>query len=196
RGWNFGGSVKSPQWFETFRFNSADELGRPRSLRFRFDYPMILSAGIAYTGFERLVIATDLRYLDFKNAAGLGTAAFDRAGAVTGLGWDSVFAVATGVQYQWTDSLSVRVGYSFSQNPIGDAVSFFNIASSSITQHILYAGWSYNVTHAWKVSAAYVHAFKNSITGPFVTPFGALPQTSVTSELSVDSLVAGVSVQF
>ena len=29
--WTFGASVKSPQWFETFEFNSANELGQPAS---------------------------------------------------------------------------------------------------------------------------------------------------------------------
>ena len=29
-GWNFGASVKSPQWFERFRYNAVDERGPPR----------------------------------------------------------------------------------------------------------------------------------------------------------------------
>src|SRR5262249_31357286 len=45
-GWNFGASVKSPQWFEPFRFNAQDELGRPRSFKFHFDVPMIVSVGV------------------------------------------------------------------------------------------------------------------------------------------------------
>jgi long-chain fatty acid transport protein len=30
--WAVGASLKSPQWFDTLRFNSSDELGRPRTL--------------------------------------------------------------------------------------------------------------------------------------------------------------------
>src|SRR5262249_55763779 len=36
-GWNFGASVKSPQWFAPFRFDAQDELGRPRSFKFHFE---------------------------------------------------------------------------------------------------------------------------------------------------------------
>src|SRR6202022_470987 len=68
-GWAFGTSFKSKQWFETFHWNATDELGRPRTLDFNLEYPTIVSVGTAYTGFERWVLATDLRYIDYKNAA-------------------------------------------------------------------------------------------------------------------------------
>src|SRR5262249_44269274 len=68
--WHFGASVKSPQWFETFRFNAVDELGRPRNVQFRFDYPLITSIGTAYSGFERLILAADFRYIDYQNTTG------------------------------------------------------------------------------------------------------------------------------
>src|SRR5204863_6707 len=65
--WHFGASLKSPQWFETFRYNSADELGRPRSAEFRFDYPLMASVGASYTGLQGWVLAADFRYIDYHN---------------------------------------------------------------------------------------------------------------------------------
>jgi long-chain fatty acid transport protein len=194
--WHFGASFKSPQWFQTFRWNSADELGRPRTLTADFDYPMILSIGAAYSGFERLVIATDVRYIDFKNTDGLRTAGFDATGAITGLGWDSVFSIGVGAQYQVSDRLSVRGGYLYNENPVPDELTSFNIASPVIYEHGLYLGASVHVTQALKVSLAWVHAFENSIEGPIVSPLGAIPGTSVKSTLSTDSLVVGTSVLF
>ncbi len=195
-GWNFGASIKSPQWLETFRFRALDGLRRPRTIRFDADYPMIVSLGAAYTGFDRLVLAADLRYIDFRNTDGFRTAGFDSSGAVTGLGWDSVFSVHLGVQYQLTGALSVRLGYSYNQNPIDDAVSAFNVASPPIYQHVFASGASYQISDALKVSLAYVHAFENSITGPFVSPLGPVPGTTVRTKLSADALVLGASVQF
>ncbi len=194
--WHFGASAKSPQWFQTFRWNSTDELGRPRTVTADFDYPMILSVGAAYSGFDRLIVAADVRWIDFEHTDGLRAAGFDATGAITGLGWDSVFSFGLGAQYQLTEWLSLRSGYLYNQNPVPDELTSFNLASPVIYEHGLYLGASYQVTQAWKVSAAYVHAFENSIEGPIVTPLGPIPGSSVKSTLSTDSVVMGVSVLF
>jgi long-chain fatty acid transport protein len=195
-GWRFGTSLRSPQWFETFRYQSADGQGRPRTIKLRFDYPLIASVGAAYSGIERWLFALDVRYVDYANTKGFGAAGFDASGAGTGLGWDSVFSVAAGAQYQLTDAVSLRMGYTFNPNPIPDRNSVFNVASAPLYEHVLYLGASYKMTEAWTLSVSYFHAFENSITGPFVTPAGAVPGTSVTSKVSTDALTAGLSVQF
>jgi long-chain fatty acid transport protein len=195
-GLRFGAAVKSPQWFETFHFQSHDELGRPRTVKLRFDYPLIASIGAAYSGIEKWLFAVDVRYVDYANTKGFGPAGFDATGAGTGLGWRSVVSVASGVQYQLTPDVAVRMGYTFNPNPIPDANSVFNVASAPLYEHVLYMGASFRMTEAWTLSASYFHAFENSITGPYVTPAGAVPGTSVTTRDSTDGLTAGVSVQF
>src|SRR5262249_44479835 len=116
--WGAGASVKSPQWFDTFRSNSADELGRPRPLRLALSLPLIVSVGASYTGRDRLVLAADVRYLDYADTKAFGTGGFAPDGAVQGLGWKSVFAAAAGAQYLLTDALALRAGYSWNGNPI------------------------------------------------------------------------------
>jgi long-chain fatty acid transport protein len=188
--------VKSPQWFETFRFQAADELGRPRTLKFRFDYPLMVSAGAAYTGFDRWTLAADVRFIDYHNTKGFSRTGFDPSGAVRGLGWDSIFVLALGAQYRPTDPLSLRVGYSFNTNPVDDEVASFNVASPVVVQHAVYAGASYQVTHAFLVSAAYAHAFQNSVRGPIVGPLGPVPGSSVESSLAGDTFMFGATVKY
>ncbi len=195
-GWHFGASYKSPQWFESFRFKSADELGRPRDLKFHFDYPMMYSVGTAYTGLERWTFALDVRYIDYHNTEGFNRVGFGPNGAVTGLGWDGVFVVAVGAQYYITDPLALRIGYSFNTNPIDDAVASFNVASPVILEHTLYLGASYSVTQCFLVSLGYAHAFENSVRGPIVSPFGALPGSSVQSRVWADTFMFGATVKF
>ena len=115
--WHFGASVKSPQWFETFRYNSTNEIGRPRDVAFRFDYPLMASVGVSYTGCPRWIFATDFRYIDYENTKGFDTTGFDATGRVTGLGWDSVFAVAMGAQYALTQCTAVRHGLQLQLQP-------------------------------------------------------------------------------
>ncbi len=196
--WQYGLSFKSPQWFEPFRFNTEDELGRPEHQNVHFDYPMIISLGTAYTGFERWLLACDVRYFDYHGTAGFGApAGFDASGAATGLGWRSVIAVNLGAQYQATERLYLRFGYAFNDNPIGSDAVLFNVASPLIIQHIVSTGLSYNVTEKLIFSLAYLHGFENSASGPIQLPgLGALPGTSVTSTLSADALAAGITMRY
>jgi len=196
--WHFGASYKSPQWFEEFTFYSVDGDGNPRTDRLKVDYPAILSVGAAYYGLPRTVWAIDARYVDYANTALFGQdAGFGGNLAVTGLGWQSVFSVATGVQYELTDALSVRLGYMFSENPIPDENTFYNIGSTAIYQHIVSVGASWRVTDNTSLVIAYLKAFENSISGPWEAPgVGSLPGTSATARQTIDCLVTGLQVKF
>jgi long-chain fatty acid transport protein len=195
RCWQLGASFKSPQWFEEFRFNSTDELGRPRLLKSKFDYPMIVSIGAGYTGFEDTVLACDVRYYDYANTNGFRSSDFDQTGALTGLGWSSILGVNTGIQRRVNERLALRLGYSFNQNPIANWETSINVASALIIQHWLYTGLSWEIVPNWDLTLAYVHGFENQISGPIRTPAGAIPGTSVTSEGSLDSVSAGITVR-
>jgi long-chain fatty acid transport protein len=195
-GWRLGTSVQSPRWFEPFHFHAVDALGRPRDFRFEADLPLVVSVGCAYAGFERWLLAADVRYIDYRNAEGLREKGFDPTGAVRGLGWRSIPAVALGAQYRLTDALSLRAGYSFNENPISDAQAFFNVAAPTIMEHTLYLGASYDVTDAFSLSLAYAHAFQNSVSGPFVSPLGPVAGTSVTSTVAADTFLLGATIRF
>ncbi len=194
--WQFGASFKSTQWFNSFQYNSQNQVGAPRNIKLAVDAPMIISLGTAYSGFDRFLLALDLRYLDYRNTRGFSQTGFAPNGAVNGLGWDNIFALSTGAQYQATDAASLRMGYSFSTNPIGNDKTFFNIASPLVIQHGIYFGGSYNITQSFKVSLTYAHFFQNSISGPWISPQGPIPGTNVTSTASADSIIAGASFLF
>jgi long-chain fatty acid transport protein len=195
--WHFGASIKTPQWFETFRYNSTDQLGRPRELQFHFNYPLIASIGTSYTGFAGWVLAADFRYIDYANTVGFSQTGFDpTTGAVRGLGWDSVFAAAFGAQYELSPCCSVRVGYTFNTNPIRDDKTMFNVASPMILENTIYLGASYKLTPTFSVSVAYAHAFENSVQGEIETPFGTIPGSTVQSNVSADTFMIGATVKF
>jgi long-chain fatty acid transport protein len=195
-GWAGGVSLKSPQWLEGFRYQSADELGRPRSLSVHFDYPLMASLGIAYSGLEQWLFAADLRYIDYRNTPGFDHTGFDRTAAVRGLGWQSVFALALGGQFQATNWLSLRAGYSFNTDPIDDSRTMFNVASPLILQHTLYVGASVCLSDALLLSVSYAHAFQNAGRGAFLTPFGPVPGSVVENQVSADGLGLGITVRF
>ncbi|HEY2252934.1 MAG TPA: outer membrane protein transport protein, partial [Planctomycetaceae bacterium] len=195
--WNFGASFKSTQWLQSFDYNARDQTGAPREVKLAIDGPMIISIGTAYTGFERTLIAVDARYLDYRNTNGTAKSGFAPTGAVAGLGWDNIFALSVGTQYQVTDALSVRGGYSYSTNPISNNNTFFNIGSPLIIQHGVSVGASYNLTACLKLSLAYAHFFDNSISGPYNIPgVGPIPNTNVTAHAAADTVSVGASLAY
>jgi long-chain fatty acid transport protein len=194
--WRFGASFKSQQWLEPFHWQSVDDKGRPRPASFHLDLPMIPSVGVAYSGIDRLLLALDLRYVDFHNTPGLSQSGFDPTGAVRGLGWRDVFAVALGAQYHVTDCLSLRAGYTYNGNPITDSQTFFNVASTTILEHTVSVGATYWVTEALSFSAAYAHGFENSNQGLIITPFGPVPGSLVRNKAMSDTFLFGASVRF
>jgi len=195
--WHFGVSAKSPQWFETFRYNSTDDNGQPRTVQFRFNYPLMASIGAAYSGFERWTLAADFHYIDYRNTEGFEDTGFDpTTGAVRGLGWNSVFAAALGAQYELSPCAAVRLGYTYNTNPIRGDRTTFNISSPLVLENTLYLGASCKLTERFVVSAAYAHAFENSIQGLILTRFGPIPGSSVQDNAAADTVVFGATIKF
>jgi long-chain fatty acid transport protein len=194
--WSYGASYKSPQWMEPFRYNSQNELGGPMFETVNFDLPSIISVGVAYTGFERWLFATDLRYFDYANATGFGDQGFRPDGSVAGLGWSSVFSISEGIEYRWSDRLKLRTGYTYNENPISDEQAMFNVASSLIIQHWYSLGATYQCNNHLSTTIAWTHGFENEISGPIQTPGGAIPGTSVTERVSADILSIGCTVAY
>jgi long-chain fatty acid transport protein len=194
--WGVGASLRSPQWFESLRFNSHDELGNPRDLQFRLDLPLIASVGAAYTGLDRWVFAADARYYDYANTRGFGDEGFNADGSLRGPGWRSVFSIALGTQYRPTDCTAVRVGYCWNQNPVPDSQAFVNIPAVTINRHWAFAGASWDLSRDLTLTMAYMHAFESSVQGTFVSPSGVVAGTAVRTSLSADSIMFGMSVKF
>jgi long-chain fatty acid transport protein len=197
--WSFGAAIKSPQWFDTYRFNTVNPTnGNPATTSANINFPMTGSVGVAYKGIDRLLIASDFRILDYRDTNGFRTGGFNnQTGALRGLGWQNVFALGTGIQYQWTDDFSTRVGYTFNLNPIGPAETSFNVGSPLIIQHSVSVGGSYSVTPQFKLSLAYSHDFQNSISGPLIEPFvGRIAGSSVRTATTADTVYFGATVSF
>lgn len=177
--WQFGFSFKSRQWMEEFQFLAPTQI-----IGFDLDYPMILSWGATYTGFSRFVLTSDVRYIDYANTDG-----FDA------LGWRSVWAVATGVQYQVNDMFRLRAGYNANQNPIQSEDVFTNISTPLIQNQNVAAGVTCVLTQNVDVVLAYVHLLQNDVTGSL--PAGIFgPGATVTNQISAHSLALGVVVNY
>jgi long-chain fatty acid transport protein len=194
--WDFGASVKSPQWFEPFLFHATNEVGQPRTLKVKVEYPAIASVGAAYRGLERWTFAADARWIDYRDARTFGQAGFEPDGAVRGVGWRSILVLALGAQFQATGRLTLRAGYSFNQDPVDPSLTTFNVGSPAVIEHALSGGASFRLTDALSLELACSHGFAGSTAGPAVTPLGTLPFVRLRSDASADFLLFGANVRF
>ena len=185
--WNIGFSYKSPGWLNRLNYNSNNPDLSHRQIGLTAGLPAIYSWGVAYKGIDRLLVDVDLRYMDYASTPLFGQSVRDG-----GLNWSGIFAVATGLQYQLTDRLTVRGGYLYNTNPINSTQTLFNIQAPGIITNTLSLGGSWRLTDQVIASAAWVHGFRNSIEGPIVQ----IPGTSTRLDAQVDSLVFGLTVQY
>lgn len=194
--WHWGASIKSPQWMEDFRMHTENELGLPYTSKFKFDLPMILSLGTAYSGIEDLVVAVDVRYFDYRNTDGFGDHGYSPYGALNGLSWTNQFAVATGAQYRLTDRFLVRAGYTYCTRPFDNEDAFYNVASSLDYQHQVGLGGSWEVTDCVAFHVGYTQYLQWSNEGPIILPTGAIPGSTVGTTASAYLASLGVTVKY
>lgn len=194
---SFGLSFKSPQSFDDFEYEP-ETAGAP-DYTFQMDFPMIVSGALSYTGVEDLLLALDVRYIDYANTTGFDEVGFDNQFAVTGFGWDPVTVVALGAEYMVAEGFPVRVGYSFNNSPISDDVAFFNAPAPALVEQHISAGFSYMATEKVNISFAGQYAPNVENVGIWKNPMfpgGENPATSITNELSTLTLIGGVSISF
>jgi long-chain fatty acid transport protein len=192
--WHLGFSIKSPQWMEDFRYNTVDANGDSQVVKVDIDYPLILSLGLAYTGWENLLVALDVRYFDYANTNGFRKGGFNQNGALQGLDWPNLFSMHLGTQYRMSERMYLRAGYAFNESPISSGNMAINIVSPLMIQHIVSIGMSYQLTSNVIFSATYLHGFENSITGDLLGPVP--PGSTVGSKISADALSVGFTIRY
>lgn len=178
-GWRFGLSYKSQNWIEPIEFNTT--YGKQT---LKLDLPAVLSLGLSYDGFERWLFACDFRYYFHEDAG------FDQ------VGWSDMFAMSLGAQYQLTERVALRVGYSMNENQLDSLFSRACIAVPLIPQHALFVGGSYRFDEHMVFHLTYGHVFKATASGPFGGPAAAALGGDVTIAAEADELAAGVTFNF
>jgi long-chain fatty acid transport protein len=187
-----GFMFKSPVWAENISFEGTKVTGAPPapvSGSFDLNLPMILSAGVSYDGIKDTIIGLDVRYFDYANTTGFKDGVV--GGKVMGLDWDSIFAVAIGVEHKLNGKWKVRTGYCWNENPIPSRSSYLNVAAPMMIQHLVSVGATYAIVKDLEFSFAYTHAFKAAVSGQFHVEPNIVG--NVTNEVSADTFNFGIT---
>lgn len=198
----FGAAYTSPQRFQKFEWNGVHDnpklpnFGAGYAFSLRVDAPQIAGVGLGWEPQPNLLVAADLRWINYANTKGYNGEGFNTDGSLKGLGWDNIWVVGIGVQYCPMPNLALRLGYNYSQNPIPSEQTSVNVPVPVLVEHRLSTGVGVSLSPMVQLNLAYYHGFENSVDGPLQTPAGPVPGSKVKSTVSADSVLVQLSYRF
>ena len=140
-----------------------------------FDLPESFTLGIAVKTSPKWTIAADYEQISYGGIKSVnnpstngGLAIGGTLGCDTcrGFGWKSVNVFKIGAEYQYNQNLILRAGYNHTDNPIQARDVTFNMIAPGVVKDHVTAGFTYNLSKESELTMAYMHAFKNSVSGP------------------------------
>lgn len=181
-----------------------------------FDIPSTYALGLAYDFTPSITAYFDVQQINYSEVASVGnsgpqvTGNFFECGDLAcgalgndqglGFGWEDQTVFKLGVSWQYTKELTFRAGYNHGDNQIPDDQVLFNMLAPAVVEDHLTFGATYQISPTMEVSASYVHAFENTITGPTAfQPPGADPVNPVENASLVmkqDSLGMTLAITF
>lgn len=145
-----------------------------------FDMPATLNLGIAVKATPKWTIAADYQRINYGGIQSVGNTSRTAADGVPptfgitntlgcdscrGFGWSSVNVFKLGAEYQYNPNLILRAGYNHTDNPIQNRDVTFNMIAPGVIKDHVTLGFSYSLSKDSELTMAYMHAFKNSVTG-------------------------------
>jgi long-chain fatty acid transport protein len=135
-----------------------------------FDIPANYTLGMAFQVTPAVQVALDyqrIEYGDVKAIANQNTQPNTLLGNAdgSGFGWSDINVIKLGVQWQANDAWTLRAGYNKGDNPVNADNVTFNILAPGVIEEHLTLGATMKVDAESEISASYMHAFSNSVTG-------------------------------
>jgi long-chain fatty acid transport protein len=149
-----------------------------------FDIPENYNLGVAWQASPQILVALDYQRINFSKVASVGNPVSNLlllgqplgADNGPGFGWDDANVWKLGAEYKYNNQWTFRVGYNHTDNPISGSdlgeVTLNILAPAVIKDHGT-LGFTYTLASGGELTVAYMHAFKNSVSGPDPFPFDA-----------------------
>ncbi len=155
-----------------------------------FRWPAMLSLGAAYRPTDRLLLVGDIKHINWSSVMNDFRLSFTAAatpanGAFAGTGfeaqlfqkWDDQLVFSVGTAYRVTDALTVRGGFSHTNNPV--QARFLNVLFPVITEDHLGIGLGYRFSRASSIDVSVNKALNHKQTNP--GNGSTIPPVSVTA---------------
>ena len=165
-----------------------------------FDIPENYNLGVAWQASPQVLVALDYQRINYSQVASVGNPVSNLfAGNLMGtnngpgFGWDDANVWKLGAEYKYNNQWTFRAGYNRTDNPIsgGDLGEVtFNILAPAVIKDHGTLGVTYTLASGGELTVAYMHAFKNSVSGTSILPAfgGGAPGGTETINMYQDSI--------
>ncbi|MDH3697119.1 MAG: outer membrane protein transport protein [Flavobacteriaceae bacterium] len=203
-GFKAGAAYKTTQSFAEFEFDNAYLDGGTGTNTFQLDYPSMLSFGVGYST-EKIDLAVDYRLVNYENTEGFEAVGWTPTASVAGFGWENMNVISAGLQYKGISQLPLRLGYTYSSNPIPEDLAFFSIPATAIIKNAFQFGLSYEASEKFTLDAVYHYGSSgDATTGQLLNPqfignfppYGAIPGSEVSYDMTTSMIMVGASYTF
>lgn len=157
-----------------------------------FNIPENYTFGASIQATPNVVIALDYQHISYSavpsianpsnNAAALGSA------NGPGFGWGDVNATKLGIQWQASTALTVRAGINVGDNPVKSRDVTFNILAPGVVTTHYTLGATYALSPTSEITAAYMLAPSNSVSGSSLFNGIGFPAGNETIKMNQQSI--------
>jgi len=134
-----------------------------------FDIPANYNLGVAFKATPKVTVAFDYQRINYSGVSSVANPSTNSAALGTsggrGFGWSDVNVFKLGVQYEYSQNLTLRAGFNHGDNPIQARDVTFNIIAPGVVQDHLTLGLTHKMGTGGELTLAYMHAFSKSVTG-------------------------------
>lgn len=147
-----------------------------------FDIPENYNLGVTWQATPQVKLALDYQRINYSGVASVSNPLFPNLGTAflgnnggAGFGWDDMDVWKLGMEYKYSQQLTLRAGYSHTDSPISASdcstlpdcsETTFNIIAPAVIENHVTLGFTYTLASGNEVTMAYMHGFKNDVTGP------------------------------
>ena len=127
-----------------------------------FDIPENYTLGAAFKASPDVTVALDYQRINYNKVRSIGAPSNPQPG---GFGWSNVDVYKLGIDWKMNQATTLRAGYSWGTNPVSSSDVQANILAPGVIKDHLTLGATYALSAESEMSVAYMHGFKNSVSG-------------------------------
>ncbi|WP_296892874.1 outer membrane protein transport protein [Thiobacillus sp.] len=154
-----------------------------------FDIPENYNLGAAWDVTPTVKLALDYQRINFSKVPSVGNPVTNLLvlgqplGSTNGpgFGYSNINVWKLGTEYKYSQNLTLRAGYSHSDNPISASdtgETMLNILAPAVIKDTATLGFTYTLASGNELTMAYMHGFKNSVSAARPgAPFGTQVDT-------------------
>lgn len=146
-----------------------------------FDIPSNYGVGLVLEPSDGLIFALDIMRINFSEVDSVGNPLANLfagnplgSDAGPGFGWKDSNIVKIGVEFPYSNKLTLRAGYLHGRQPVEPSETLFNVLAPAVVEDHITFGGTWSLDKDREVTLMYMHAFENDVqgSGSIPGPFG------------------------